>query len=177
MAKNDKGKTVAVTKGGGQKGAPTIAPTSVLSPLRAWEREMERMFEDFPFFRWPRLRDIEAFRFPREMRLQMPSLDMYEEADDIVVKAELPGISKDELEVNLTGSTLTIKGEKKREEEVKKANYFRSEREYGSIYRSLDLPAEVKAEEVKATFKDGVLEIRLPKTEAAKKKAVRVTVA
>jgi HSP20 family protein len=111
------------------------------------------------------------------MRLQMPSLDMYEEADDIVVKAELPGISKDELEVNLTGSTLTIKGEKKREEEVKKANYFRSEREYGSIYRSLDLPAEVKAEEVKATFKDGVLEIRLPKTEAAKKKAVRVTVA
>lgn len=177
MAKGDKGKPLAVSKGASEKIPPAVSPTSVLSPLRAWEREMERMFDDFPFFRWPRLRDLEAFRFPREMRLQMPSLDMYDEEHEIVVKAELPGIGKDDVEVNLSGSTLTIKGEKKREEEIKKTNYLRSEREYGSIFRSLELPAEVKAEEVKASFKDGVLEIRLPKSEAAKKKAVRVTVA
>ncbi len=65
---------------------------------------MERMFEDFVFFRWPRFRDLELFRFPRELRLQVPSLDMYEEKDHIVVKVELPGLSKDDVEVNLTGS-------------------------------------------------------------------------
>jgi HSP20 family protein len=172
MAKSDKGKEVTVTK----KKEPAAMALRGLAPLRAWGREMERMFEDFAFSRWPRFRDLELFRFPRELRLQVPSLDMYEEKDQIVVKVELPGLSKDDVEVNLTGSMLTIKGEKKREQEVKEADYYRSEREYGSIYRSVDLPAEVKTDEVKATFKDGVLEIHLPKTEEAKKKAVRVQV-
>jgi HSP20 family protein len=93
-----------------------------------------------------------------------------------VVKAELPGIGKDEVEVNLTGSTLTIEGEKKKEEEVKRANYYRSERSYGSFARTVELPAEVKGEATKATFKDGVLEVRMPKTEDAKRRQFSVKV-
>ena len=172
MAKSDKSKEVAVTK----KNEPAAAAPSLLSPLRAWEREMERMFDDFPFFRWPRFRDLAPFRAARELRVQMPSIDVYEEKDSVVVKAEMPGMGKDDIEVNVTDSTLTIRGEKKREEEVKDADYHRSEREYGSVYRSLTVPAGIKTDEAKATFKDGVLEIRLPKSEEAKKKSVRVQV-
>jgi HSP20 family protein len=103
-------------------------------------------------------------------------VDLYEEKDDIVVKAELPGMEKDNIEVNLSENRLTIKGEKKKEEEVKKEGYYRSERSYGSFVRTLELPSEVQTDKVKAAFKNGVLEIRLPKTEEAKKKETKVKV-
>ena len=147
-----------------------------LSPLRSWEREIEHMFEDFPFLHWPRFRDFERFRFPRELRLRAPSLDLYEEGNEVVVKAELPGMTKDDIEINLSGSTLTLKGEKKKVEEVKEKDFYRCERQYGSFLRTVDLPAEVKTDAAKATFKNGVLEVRLPKTEEAKRKAVKVQV-
>lgn len=176
MAKNDKGKEVAVKKGEGQKREVSAVRPRMPSPFQAWEREIERMFEDFPFFRWPRYRELEPLRFPRELRLQAPFLDMYEENGDVVVKAELPGMSKDDIEVTLSDSMLTLKGEKKKEEEVKEKDYHRCEREYGSFLRTIDLPAEIKTEGVKAVFKEGVLEIRLPKSEKAKEKEVRVPV-
>jgi HSP20 family protein len=178
MAKNDKGKQeIALTKDkSGKEAASPPAPTQTLAPFRAWENEIERMFEDFPFFRIPRFRELEAFRFPRELRPQVPSLDMYEEKSDVVVKAEMPGMSKDDIDIVLSDSTLTLKGEKKKEEEVKEKDYYRCERQYGSFLRSVKLPSEVKAEGVRATFKDGVLEVRLPKSEQAKKKEVRVQV-
>lgn len=180
MAKGGKGKAITVKGKSGKaesaKKETSLAPLRSLYPLRAWEREIDRMFADFPFLRWPRLRALEPFRFARELRLEAPALDMYEEKDAVVVKAEVPGISKDDLEVILRGSTLTVKGEKKREEEAKDKNYYRCEREYGAFLRTVELPAEVKPEAVSATFKDGVLEVRLPKTEEAKKKEVRVAV-
>jgi HSP20 family protein len=172
MAKKQKVKEVAV-RANGQKKEVAAAP---LSPLRAWERQIERMFEDFPFFHWPRFRGIEPFRYPRELRMQAPTIDMYEEKNEVIVKAEMPGMSKDEIEILLDDSTLTLKGEKKKEEEIKEKDYYRCEREYGSFLRTIDLPADVKAEGVKAAFKDGVLEIHLPKSEGAKKKEVRVQV-
>jgi HSP20 family protein len=174
MAKNDKEKEVVVKKAE-KKDAPSVALRR-LSPLDAWEHEIERMFEDFPRLRWPRYFDLEPMRFPRALRLHAPSLDMYEEKGEIIVKAELPGMGKDDIQVTLTDSTLTLKGEKKKEEEVKEKDYYRCEREYGSFLRTVDLPAEVKADGVKATFKDGILEIRLPKSEAAKQKEVHVKV-
>ena len=106
----------------------------------------------------------------------MPALDVYETDDEVVLKAEMPGLSKDQIEVNLTDSTLTVTGEKKKEAEVKEEHYYRSERSFGSFSRTVHLPAEVKAAEAKATFKDGVLEVRLPKTEAARRKAIKVKV-
>jgi HSP20 family protein len=108
--------------------------------------------------------------------VRAPTVDVYEEKDDIVVKAELPGMDKDNIEVNLTDRTLTIKGEKKKEEEMKEENYYRSERSYGSFLRTLELPKDVHADKVKATFKNGILEVRMPKTEEAKAKEIKVKV-
>jgi len=93
-----------------------------------------------------------------------PALEVYEEKDDIVVKAELPGLAKPDLDIHLTGSTLSIRGEKKKEEEVKHEDYYRSERS-----RTAELSSEGKADQIKASFKEGVLEVRLPKTEEARK--------
>jgi HSP20 family protein len=144
---------------------------------RVFDRMIDRFFEDFgrP---WPRLFGPERWLQRLERGLQMPALalDMYEDKDAVVVKAELPGVSKDDVEVTLEGSTLTIRGEKKKEEETKGDRYHRWERSYGGFTRTVELPAEVKAEAVKATFKDGVLEVRMPKSEAAKRKQVSVTV-
>lgn len=173
MAKNDKGKEVAVKKG---EVAEKEAPGRAVSPLSMWEREIERLLDEFPRWRRPFFREMEPFRLSRELHIQPPTVDMYEDKGDIVVKAELPGMGKDEIEVTLRDSSLTIKGEKKKEEKVKEKDYYRCEREYGSFLRTVALPAEVKAEGVKAAFKDGVLEVRLPKSEHAKKKEVQVRV-
>ena len=78
--------------------------------------------------------------------------------------------------MNLSGHRLTIKGEKKQEEEVKKEGYYRAEHSYGSFLRALELPTEVQSDKVKAAFKNGILEIRLPKTEEAMKKETKVKV-
>jgi HSP20 family protein len=85
-------------------------------------------------------------------------------------------MEKENVEVKLTDHMLTIKGEKKKEQEIKEENYYRSERSYGSFIRTLELPADVHADKVKASFKNGVLEVRLPKTEEAKTKEVKVKV-
>jgi HSP20 family protein len=105
-----------------------------------------------------------------------PAVDLYEEEDAIVAKAEVPGITKDDVQVNIRDRQLTIKGEKKKEEAVTETDYYLSERSYGPFTRVFDLPTEVQAEKVRASFKDGVLEIHLPKTEQAKRKDIKVKV-
>jgi HSP20 family protein len=110
------------------------------------------------------------------MEISVPAVDLFEEKDEIVVKAELPGIEKDQIEVNVADHQLTIKGEKKKEEEVKEKDYYRCERSYGSFLRTLELPKDVHADKVKAVFKNGVLEVRLPKTEEAKAKEIKVKI-
>jgi HSP20 family protein len=110
------------------------------------------------------------------MMTRMLVVDVYEDKDDIVVKAEIPGLSKDDITVQATESTLTIKGEKKREEEIKEEDYYCCERSFGAFTREVDLPSDVKADQVKASFKNGILEIRMPKTEEAKKKAITVKI-
>ena len=158
-----------------EKETKAVTPWRPFMDLTRWDRDMERVMEDF-FGR--RMRPWFAERWPRtpEMELTAPAVDLYEEKDDIVVKAELPGMEKDNIEVNLADHTLTIKGEKKKEEEVKKENYYRSERFHGSFLRTLELPKDVHGDKVKASFKDGILEVRLPKTEEAKRKEVKVKV-
>jgi HSP20 family protein len=149
------------------------SPFETMSRL---EQDMERMFHEFwrrPFLS---LWDQEPSWPGRMLSLQMPAVDVYEEKDEVVVKAELPGLSKEDLDVSLTESTLTLKGEKKKEEEVKEKNFYRSERSSGSFVRTLDLPSEVKTDQTKASFKNGVLEIRLPKTEDAKRKVTNVKI-
>jgi HSP20 family protein len=157
------------------KETKAVAPRRSLMDLGRWERDMDRMMEDFFGRRlrpwWP-----ERWSGTEEFDMKTPVVDVFEEKDDVVVKAEVPGMDKDNIEVTLSDSTLTIKGEKKKEEEIKEDNYYRSERSYGSFVRTLDLPKEVHADKVKATFKNGVLEVRMPKTEEAKAKEIKVKV-
>lgn len=105
-----------------------------------------------------------------------PEVDLVEENDTFIVKADIPGIKKEELDIKVEGRLLTLKGKRKEEKETKEKNYYASERFYGAFTRMIELPSDVKADQVKATYKDGVLEIALPKTEGAKAKQVAVEV-
>ena len=158
-----------------EKEGEAVAPWRPFTGLTGWERDMDRMLEDFFGRRmrpwWP-----ERWSRPGEFDIRTPAVDLFEEKDEIVVKAELPGIDRDNIDVNLSDHTLTIKAEKKKEEEAKEENYYRSERSYGSYVRTLHLPTDVRPDKVKATFKNGVLEIRMPKTEEAKAKEIKVKV-
>jgi len=102
------------------------------------------------------------------------ALDVYEAADSVVVKTSVPGVKPEELNVTITGGTLTIKGEIKAEERVEKANYIRQARCYGSFQRSVQLPGGLEADKAEATFKDGVLTLKVCKSEAAKQKTIKV---
>lgn len=137
--------------------------------------EMERWFEEAfrrPFFApsW-----MPRFKLP-EFGGTYPSVDIFEDGNDVVVKAELPGMQKEEIEVNISDDAITISGEKKTEEKVEKKDYYRLERSFGSFTRTLQLPSEILTDKAKAGFRDGVLEVRIPKTEAAARKSRKVTV-
>ncbi|MDH5699558.1 MAG: Hsp20/alpha crystallin family protein [Nitrospirota bacterium] len=110
------------------------------------------------------------------LNVRVPAVDLYEGKEEVVLKAEVPGLAKEDLKIDLTDSMITISGENKKEEEVKEEAYTYSERSYGSFSRSLQLPCAVKADKVKATFKNGILEVKLPKTEDAKKRHVTVKI-
>jgi len=152
-----------------------LTPWRPFSEVARWEREMERLFDEH-FGK--RLRPLWPERLWRAKGtgISVPAVDLYEEKDEIMVKAELPGIEKSDIQVSLSDHLLTIKGEKKKEEEIREEDYYRSERSYGSFVRNVELPKEVQADKAQASFKNGVLEIRLPKTEEAKKKEVRLKV-
>jgi HSP20 family protein len=105
----------------------------------------------------------------------LPPVDIYETDEALVMKAELPGFAKDDISIELKENTLMIKGERKREGEVKESNYHRTERVYGTFQRSFVLPATVDQEKVNASYKDGILELRLPKVQAAQPKRIAVS--
>lgn len=106
----------------------------------------------------------------------IPAVDIFETNEAIVLKAELPGITAQDISVEVKDNTLTLKGEKKFEKEVKEENYHRVERSHGSFQRAFTLPGTIHQEKVKAKFKDGILEITLPKVEEAKPKQVKVEI-
>jgi HSP20 family protein len=103
-----------------------------------------------------------------------PSIDIYETDDLIVVNAELPGMEKKDVQITVTDNVLTIKGEKKLDEEIKKEKYHRIERAYGSFSRSFSLTDSVDSEQVKANFKNGILEIKIPRKHQKKAKEISI---
>jgi len=109
-------------------------------------------------------------------RMWAPLADMYETKDDLFVTFELPGIREKEVSVAITGDLLTVKGERKLEHDLKGDGYYRLERLYGKFERSVPLPIPVQSDKVKATYRDGVLEIRLPKVETVKPKEIKIDV-
>jgi HSP20 family protein len=135
--------------------------------LVSLQDEMNRLFEGF---------------FGRPMLTQdwgegewNPSVDVSETKDKVVITADLPGMTKDDVKISIQDHTLTLEGEKKREKEEKGENYHRLERSYGSFCRSFTLPAAVKADKIKASYKDGVLSVTLPKAEEAKPKEIPIS--
>lgn len=103
-----------------------------------------------------------------------PLCDIYEEGDNIVVKAEIPGLDRNDIDVQVENNILTLRGERKRENEVKSENLFRTERYYGTFTRSFTLPATVATEKIRAEYKDGVLVLTMPKVEEAKPRKIKV---
>jgi len=106
----------------------------------------------------------------------VPAVDIFESNGDVVLKAEIPGIKKEDIEVTLNDGSITISGEKKKDSEIKRKDYYKWESSYGSFCRTFALPAEVQGDKAKSTYKDGILEVRLPKSEAAKSKEVKVKI-
>ena len=139
------------------------------SDLFGIQREMNRMFDGF--FRGSITR-TKIMQSPA----WTPAVDIAEHDDEYFVKVELPGVNKDDVKITLENNILTIRGEKKQEKETKKENYHRVERSYGSFQRSFTLPTTVKATKSMQSYKDGVLQISLPKAEEAKPKQIEVKV-
>lgn len=104
----------------------------------------------------------------------IPPLDLAEDEEKFVVRLDLPGVKQSDIEITILGRTLTIKGEKSKEEEIKEQNYHRVERFTGSFRRAISLPSGVDADKVKATYKEGVLQLEIPKKEEAKPKQITV---
>jgi HSP20 family protein len=131
-------------------------------------REMDRLWDSFFEGRGRRRGEEEAEWYP--------SLDVAETKNDIVVKAELPGMDQKDIDISLSNGVLTIKGQKKQEKEEKEENYHLIERSYGSFTRSIQLPGDVQSDKINATYKNGVLKVTLPKSEEAKKKEIKIKV-
>jgi HSP20 family protein len=104
----------------------------------------------------------------------MPAIDMYQTNDDVVVKATLPGLKSEDVDITVTGETLTLRGEFKQNDEQKETNYHIREQRYGSFERSILLPTDVEANKAKADFDNGVLTITMPIAEAVKPKSISI---
>ena len=130
--------------------------------------EMDRLWDSFLEGR--------PVRRSEDGREWSPSVDISETKNDLVIKAELPGLDPKDIDISMNNGYLTIKGEKKHEKEEKDENYHLIERSYGAFTRSVQLPREVQSDKITASFKNGILRITLPKSEEAKKKEIKIKV-
>jgi HSP20 family protein len=145
--------------------SPELAAWTPLDRLASLRDEMNRLFD----FSWPS-RDSGLFSG------WSPALDVHDDKDNFIVTCELPGMKKEEIDISLHDGVLTISGERKQEHETGKGDTFRSERYFGKFQRSVTLPASVDGGKVKASYKDGILRVELPKAEEAKPRQIEVNV-
>lgn len=138
-----------------------------LSDLISLRQAMDRLFED-SFVRPSRLVTTLG-------ETASPALDIHQTTSEIVVKAALPGVKVEDISIDITGDTLTIKGESKAEQEIKKEDYLYQERRYGKFSRSVVLPDGLKTDKAEATMEDGILTLIIPKAEEVKPKTIKVT--
>ena len=151
---------------------------TALAPRRSVRNLMKEPLEFWPRFNrvFERLGLDPPFTEENALVAWTPSCDVYETEKAIVLKAELPGVEKENVFVNIENNLLTIHGERKFEEETKRENYYRMERNYGEFFRSFTLPNYIDSTKIIAEFKEGLLEVVLPKREDAKPKQVEVKV-
>lgn len=131
-------------------------------------REMDNFFNDMNSF-------VERFPFGFG-KFSVPRVDVYQTEKDVVVKAEIPGVSKEDLDVYIEDNVIRLSGETRRDDEFKDDNIYRSERYYGRFSRTIPLPVEVQSEKARAEYKDGILKITVPKAETSKIKGRRIDI-
>ena len=139
--------------------------------------EMDRAFDTLFHRGWLRpFRDLwpEWGRLEERMEFMTPRVDVIDRDEEILVRAEVPGVEKEDLHVDLTGQLLTLKGERRREEKEEEGEYFRAEISRGSFSRAIHVPEDVDLEKAKAEFKDGILEVHLPKTHKTERRHIEV---
>jgi HSP20 family protein len=146
-------------------------PLKEVAPFGDFER-MRREMDHL----WNSFFDLESRRKGDHPGDWFPTLDVSETKNEIVVKAEVPGMDPKEIDISLSDGVLSIRGERKQEKEEKEEDYHLVERSYGSFARSVSLPKEVKHDKISASYKNGVLKIVLPKSDEAKKKEVKIKV-
>jgi HSP20 family protein len=144
-------------------------PIAMLDEL---QQEMGRFWSQ-PFGMWPMMRPFQRMGMPARWA---PRMDVYEKDNQLIVEAELPAVKKEDIQVELEGGDLVIRGETRQEHEVKEENYYRSERSYGSFHRRLPLPFEVNPDQIQASMADGVLKVRIPKPAGTTTEAKRIQV-
>jgi len=154
-------------QGKGEGKLQKVEPARAVTPFD----EMERMFDNFFSRGWLRPRWGEMMSAFEE---RMPRVDVIDREAEVVVRAEVPGVKKEDLDVSVSDNTVTIRGETSHEEKEEKGDYYRSEMSRGSFVRTVLLPSNVNAEQAKASFSDGVLQLTLPKVEKARKRNVKI---
>lgn len=140
-----------------------------MAPMSGFRSELDRLFDRMLRNPWAGFNGL-----TESIGAWNPSLDVTETENEVVVRAEVPGVSAGDLDVRVSANTLTLSGEKKDSTEDKREGYYRTERRYGSFRRSIQLPSSVDSEKVSAEHKDGVLTIRLQKSESVQSKRIKV---
>jgi HSP20 family protein len=140
-------------------------------------RELERRFDDIFSGDWgmPARWEFPEWSRLSKMELKVPKVDIVDRDNDILVRADVPGVKKENLDISLTDNTITIKGSTSEEKKEEKGDYFRSETMKGSFTRTMSLPSDVDGEKASTSFRDGVLEVVIPKVEKARRIKVNVT--
>ena len=149
-------------------------------PFESLHREIDRLFDDFGMgFRWPLGRSLFAAEPLSRRELtwpKMPAVDVVESEKGYEITADLPGMDEKNIEVKVIDGVLTMKGERQEEKEEKKTGYYLQERSLGSFQRSFEMPESVDADKIEASFKKGVLTVKLPKKADAQKSAKKIEV-
>lgn len=158
-------------KGGEGKQAPVVREGQLMrySPFE----EMDRMLESFFPQGW-----LRQFRAPWEMaeaETRFPRVDIVDRDDDILLRAAIPGVRRQDLEISVTENTITLKGSAGREEEEEKGSYYRHEILHGAFVRTVSLPSDIDTDKTQAKFNEGILEITMPKVSKAKRRTISVS--
>ena len=154
-----------------------MEPVGPFQELENRMREMESRFEDFFSTDWmlPSKWGFPEWAKMGQLEMKVPKMDIVDRDVDVLVRMDLPGVKKDDVDVSLTDNTITIKGSTSDEKEEKKGDYYRSETMKGSFSRTMTLPSEVDGSKTKSTFKDGVLEVIVPKLKKARRHSVKIS--
>jgi len=153
------------------KKSSELIPGSPVGGLVSFD-EFDNLFDDFLSRRWPRLLD---WNLPAGLEKGLPKVDIIDHDTEVEVHAALPGVKKEDLDVSITNQTITIRSSTKEEKkEEEKGKYFRREITRGEFQRTLSLPDNVDGDNAKASFKDGILKVIIPKTEKSKRKTIEI---